>query len=821
MQLFDKSGKPVEVPDDQVGQAFATGDYGLPAGQEVPVNVGGQVGTVPSESLHEALQQGAQIASPEELEKAQAEEEYGGLGGMAESALAGGARGLTAGLSDVALAGIAGDKTRKTLEALKEVNPITSAVSEGIGAVAPLRATGGGSAAVEGAEAAGALARASEAGGAALRGAGSVSRGVQGLGELAGEGATKLLGDNVLGRIAGEAANASVQGGLTSVGDQLSEDALDGNPDVNGEKLLAALGHGMLLGAAGGGLLGATGEIGREVLGRASPHLGGLAETQAWRTISGRKAFQTEAERIPGGDKAIGRMLLDDGLVSAGDTVESIAPKINEARKDAGTKIGDLLDSADKAGVEGPSLAEIRLDVRRRVLDDLSKMGRSNAGATAKVEDLMHDLPDYVRQVRGLSEDTNLAGAQLTFKEAQGFRRMLDDRIRWSTSPLAPVNETVEALKGVRDVIEQSIVDAGEKGASKLGGAWKKTYEEAKLKYRRLLVADKAAQDTVQRYGANASLSLTDKLMTSGGLNAGLLHGMLGGHGLAGLAAGGLHGAALGAISGAISKTLRTRGNSTAAVLLDKLSSLGGIQAAARKVNAQVDRGLGGFFRGGSRGEIARKVAGESYEQKVKQVAEAVGAADAHADSVARAAATVGAHAPKTANSFERTALKITAFLASKIPSGHQAVTSLTPQLDKPRVSSLEKAQFERAYAVAHDPVGTVVSELQRGTLTRDEVDALRTMYPQLYEELTMKVRGHLSALKKPLSSSKESQLRVLLGMPSQDRALFQTLQSSFSPPAPPMNGPPKGGHVSGMPKRMVKGLAQSTGLIGSGKSSM
>src|SRR5581483_6034070 len=120
--------------------------------------------------------------------------------------------------------------------------------------------------------------------------------------------------------------------------------------------------------------------------GRAAPKLEGIAEEQAWRTVAGRSAFQKETDRIPGGARAIGRELLDEKLVAAGDRLEDVAPKVEKAREAAGSAVGEMLDRADQAGVAAPSVASIRGRVEKDVLSDLRKMKRTNAGPIGQVE---------------------------------------------------------------------------------------------------------------------------------------------------------------------------------------------------------------------------------------------------------------------------------------------------------------------------------------------------------------------------------------------------------------------------------------------------
>lgn len=784
--------------DPAQAQAFLAGKVGLPAGARVHVKIGGKLGTVPTEGLQATLQRPDAVpASAQEVHDAELQRKFGDSVGMLQAGGAGLARGLTAGLSDPLITGAAGAiggpeaerHARETLEGLQEANPGTSGVAEGVGAVAPLVVGDAAGLAGEG-----------------LRGAGAITRGIAGLGEFVGERSTSLIPEatSFLGKLAQgavrEGVNAGAQTALYNVGNQISEDTL-GDTDTNGEKLWMAAGHGFLLGAAGGGLLAGTGALGREVLGRAAPKLSGLAEEQAWRTISGRKAFQTMAEKVPGGDRAIGRVLLDDGIIGAGDRVEDIAPKVAQAREAAGAQVGDLLDVADKASIDGPSVMRVRDRVLKDVIPDLEKLGATNKGAIGKVQDTLADLFNFAARENG-EEAVNL-----TFRQAQDFRRRLDDLIRWNTSPLAPVNETTEALKGIRSAIEGEITEAGDKASSELGGSWKDRYEAAKLKYRQLTVADRAAQDAVERFQANRRVSPTDYLVGAGGLA-----GHFGG---AGVVSGGLHGLALAAAH----HVVRERGNATAAALLDKLSAMGGIQKAIAKVDLQIARGVDNAVEPGARVKPTFREApfGKqegSHEERVGSVLHAASNAEAHVGDIAAAVAPIEPHAPAIANAFQQAAVRATTLLATKLPPGHRPTPSITPQFDRMRATATDRAEFDRVSHLTHDPVGYTFSRIDSGTLTKGDVDAVRSLVPKTYAQMTAAVREKLTMLKKPLPYARQLQLETLLGVPDEGSAVGQILAQAISPaPSSPMPGTHG---KTGAPPRQLKGIVDTVSLPGS-----
>jgi len=221
------------------------------------VTPAGDVRTIASTDAADAAEQGFELATPEQVKGAKNQAKFdeasalGKAGYVAGAAGAGALRGLSAGLSDAALihgAGLLGKDsataTRETLNELRDVAPTASLLGEGAGMIGGL-ALGSGEVGVGGK----ALTAVSRAGGLAERGAA----------RLLGEGATSLAG-RVAQRGLATAASGAVEGALYGAGSTISEAAL-GDENLTGEKLVAGMGHGALvggaLGAAFGGVSGA------------------------------------------------------------------------------------------------------------------------------------------------------------------------------------------------------------------------------------------------------------------------------------------------------------------------------------------------------------------------------------------------------------------------------------------------------------------------------------------------------------------------------------------------------------------------------------
>jgi hypothetical protein len=792
VKLVDKQGASIEVPEDQAAEALASGQYGVPAGEDVPVKLDdGQIGTVPGHALQAALGSGATIISRQEHADAVKQAKYGGLTGQAVAGVAGAARGASLGLSDVAARGIGGQETADYLRSVQEANPVTSGIGEVAGALAPALLSGGATAAEE---APGALAALGRLGG---RLAAAPGEAVSGLGSLGEAAVSRLLpkeATSLAGRLGSKALEGAARGGLEGAaygaGDAISEQALSQNPDFDGEKFLSAIGHGALLGAVGGGVLGGAGQAGREVLGSLSPRLQGLAEGQAVNALEPTGKMLSKAEEIPGGSKAIGRELLDSGLIQHGETIEASAPRIEAAREAAGKTVGDVLDRADAAGFKGPHVGTI-LEGFDSAAEKLQSAPSLNKPAIERLNALKDDLANLAGGEVGVD-------SRLGFSQAQELRRRIDVEAKWASNPLAPVPELAKAMRSARGVIEDEIERAGDAASKKLGGSFAEEYAAAKERFQRLAIADDMAQSAVVRRAAGSRG--TSEL---GALGAVL--NLASGHPVAAAASLGTR---------AARRFVGDRASSTAAVMLDKLGALGGVQRATSAIDRQISRGVARATGDTSAAAVKlRKPVEGGYDAMRRSVEDAVEDAQAHTEAVAAAAAPIAQHSPKVAQAFERAAIRATLYLAQALPSS-RPTNALTPKLDRAEPSDSEKATFTRIYQAVHDPT-SVLARVEDGTVTPDEVAAIQATAPETYAAMSTQLKDSLATAKDPkrLPYARRLALSVFLQAPvdaTMTPQFIAACQAASAPPSPP---PSKGGHA----KASKLSIAKTTRLAGQG----
>ncbi len=398
MDLVTRDGQTVSVPDDKVGEAVASGQYGVPKGANVKV-IGdtGQVGSLSADDAVKAFQAGTvkRLATNEEFHAAEVENKYGGVGGAGLATAAGLARGATVGLSDAAVTGVAGlaggDAAKKSvaehLSGAKEAHPYLSTGSEIAGMVAPAFLTDGASLGVEGAEGASLLGRAARIVSAPSRGVASLGEAAGGLvgRGLAGAAESGMAG-KVLSRAAQLGAQGMVEGSLYGAGNEVSEAAL-GNVDLTAEKLIAGAKHGAIMGGVAGAALGGGSVLAeaaaQKIAAKLEPMMehatsaGGIEEylnkaagENAFKAAGAMKKDYTQVTEKLGADGVarVGRTALEELPQASGKefwkmNLEDMAEAAATARQKWGKKVGSLIDGLDEGAATG--LTHVRPDGQR------------------------------------------------------------------------------------------------------------------------------------------------------------------------------------------------------------------------------------------------------------------------------------------------------------------------------------------------------------------------------------------------------------------------------------------------------------------------
>ncbi len=779
-----------------------------PAPKDVSVRApDGTIYTGPASQLG-SLPEGTEIVTDKEVRAEKLQQEYGTVAGQAASAGLGAARGLTFGLSDMAASEIGGGKVREALKNYEEANPYASVGGEIAGVIAPTLLSGG-----------------SGGVGTVAKVLSAPVRGVAAVGGAAERGVAAVLGHeakNVLLRTAqkglASAAGGAVEGAAYGAGHEISEAAL-GNHDLTGERIIAGLKGGALFGGLAGGAMGAGGELlrtGARSLGEAASgalsrvagegsSLRGLlteqAETQAFKATGAKmrdylklgKSAEAQAER----SSAIGRTLLDEGIVTAGASKSEIGARLRAKTQEVGSELGAMRKTLDTSTVR-MDMEGLATRARSEVLDPL----RTMPGTQAELGKVESYLIDFVEK----------AGPSPSFETVHKFRKALDDRIYAESKALVP-DAATEQLRKVRAIIEDEFTTAGEKAANELGESFAQKYNLQKELYSKLATAEKITSKEVQREAANRAVSLTDTIAGGGGGQVG---------GFLGNAVGGVFGGVVGSVVGGgiasiVNKTMRTYGNQFAADVLNRASGMQAVQRAASRTEDKMVDGVSRFLSGAREkaAAVPRAAANTSiatsdnswnrpeYDRVTKFVADAKANPSARQAEMAAHTNEMAGHAPNVATAIGMASMRAVDFLDSKRPPGRFDTHSLTPLAKRPVQKTLtpDEMRYMRYAHAVEEPL-SVLDDMHRGKLSREGVDALKAVYPSLYEDLTKTVFAQLA--KHPpeteLETAKTIQLGILLGQPTHYTLSPEFKNAVQGTKAPPQEPAPEGQQAAPAP---------------------
>lgn len=260
----------------------------------------------------------------------------------------------------------------------------------------------------------------------------------------------------------------------------------------------------------------------------------------------------------------------------------------------------------------------------------------------------------------------------------------------------------------------------------------------------------------------------------SGGALGAAIGGALGG------AAGGPMGGAVGGILGAALENRHFRGLARAA-------------GVARAVDEKFAAGIAGFFAPGKKASApsasAAFLAGAGGERATfERSAEAMKGAAADPGRVARliqaSLGDIAEEKPGVGMHVAETIMRGVNHLVAHLPPGMTPTPGLAaPQFEKPSYSDSEMRGWARRAAAINDP-HSILLHMRQGYITPEEVDAVREVYPDLYEKIDLMLRKELATLQVAPSREQRLQLSVAFGIPA-DASLTPEVLGILQMPAP------------------------------------
>jgi hypothetical protein len=707
------------------------------------VDKNGRLATVPKENLEQALANGFRLESPEESSQRAQQEKYGGdpLRAGAQGVL----RGATLGLSDPILEGL-GVASPEELKGRKEANPNAALAGEVGGTLASSVLPGGPGKIV------GRLGEAVE---------GAIAKEGAGLG-------TKLLAKGAAG---------AVEGGVYGAGQAESDAALEGE-DLKAEKLVAGIGFGALLGGTGNAVLGAAGTGAKKVLSAATDGLtdgsmkSAIENFARNRTLKASGFIQKDLSKLSQVEqRETAKVIQELDLVKAGDRVEDFLPKAQAAKEAAGAKIGAFYEGLDNA-TNGGAFKYDRL--LQRIDDELAQKANP-----IERQYLAGVMDKELAAFKGEAEK-----GYGSFQLAHQMRSTLDNTINYGSEK---VNVGLKKrLRGIFDdeLKQQAEAVAGKDALNEL--------KAANRQYSALAKAVDAAESGTNRSLGNRQVSLTDYLTGIGGAAAGVATGNVAPM----LMAGG------GALA---NKLFRERGSSFLAVGARRLAE-SGIDGVLSKFNQRLESGMlgaaGDAVQAGVRGAQAPAVSGlmelalgpdreqdpkdrrEALAMHVDELSHLVTNPEAMTQRLQQVSEQLGDASPQMKTSVGATVARAINFLHGVAPKAPEA--GGLPALQRPwRPTDAEVQKFERYVRAVSDPL-SVLETVKQGRVTREAVEAMQAVYPQLADQVRTGILERLADKKHPLPYTQRVALQSLLGNQQgpQDVALLQTVHQ------PSDNGP-------------------------------
>lgn len=781
----------------------------------IPVYSGGVVKEMsPEDARRTVLKEAGRLTSSKEL-AAQREREI--FDSPVLAFISGAARGATFGLSDrFAGPGWAEDASR-----LQQANPIASGAGEMAGGLGTVLATGGGA----------------------------------GLGRMAASGAARLgaAEGGLLARTVGGTVTGLAEGAAFNVGKEISDAALAGR-EVDSAKIIQALGNGALAGGAvggalplGGGLLSGAGKgvmsIGRSAMEKAAEK---LAQSEAGLTI--QNAIQKKTLQALGATDDMIERISQGGLSRQADDILA-----REVPATLGKAEGSLLARTEMK----EALANIQVNTERRLASALEQVDIVSGGVGPNISKIVQRAEQEVfapmetsflgsaglKEARStLSDIAALKDYKVSYSGISQIGEELGQMGARATSP-----ERAKALLGIQKIINEELGASAASFSERLGVDLSTEIPTLSQKLSAARILTEAVEEGVKAEARGAGLFSTVEAAISGAKQGATAGGAAGAY--LGGPLGGALGSAVGGILGAASNVATNRlkalygdqmvstaarafaegsparlaamvdgvvGNAAGQYLKKAVAAaeqtvrpakVVATKGAADLLDSQVRKALFGDtpeprsktsapipVAQRVKNAVQGKEKGGASAVQVKTLVDNISyASEQQTRALEQAISTAPPDVAAVLKGQLNASTATTQYLLSLIPTSSNQMNSLTPQTEAPQMSKAEVDRLVTAVRVAVDPL-SVIDSMEKGALTRTEVEALQSTAPAVYQQLVTSVQVQLSSLEAPLPYKEALQLSTLLGVagdPSLEPANMSWLQQAYTtsvePPQQPM----------------------------------
>lgn len=771
------ANKTVEVPNDHVPEMVASGAYALPpVGKQYAMDSDGSLVQVENTHYAAALRSGVVTpASDEDVRKEIYKQQYGDSELKAAAYAA--ARGLSMGVSDVAFAH--GDPAKKAeLAGLQSANPWVSGIVEGAGTVVGMFIPTGPVAEVGklGAAAVSITERATEK----MLAKGAVEAGL-----------SKSVAKSIIAKHAPDVAGLLVEGSLYSTGGLVSEAAL-GKADFNAENLAGSMGVGAILGVGLGVGGAAVKELFPVAKGLASKLTGisedfanpskNAAEVMGMTPLQSSKAVQRDAKFF---DKTVNAMRDSEKIgYKYGDSAEVLGEKVEAFHENAGKRIGAAIDDIREQASTNPDIMPESKAIYGRLRKESATFAKeleAEPGIAAPANAADHKMAKQWEKTYAELEASVKPGQRMDIDTLQRMRQELDAASKWDiTKNIDPAK--IAIAKELRGSLRSEIDTLADRAAISSGdGTVGSRLKDANADY---YLGSKLNDIMQRKLAKNNGHGFNFKDLILGDIAE--------------------HVTGSGLITGAILGVKKLMQSD----LKRQMVILGGIEKANMAINKALDSSTAKFFTNSAEKiapslrnntvaklnefSLAKSDNGKSPSNTAQAYKNIQQNLSHYASNPERLINTIGAStanmtnaAPNTKAALAMVGSNAVNFLNNKLP---RKINS-PGMLERPYTpSGTELAKFERYLTAVEKPI-EVVKNFADGKMSREEAEALKAVYPDMFSRLQEKAMTFVGA-NPHLPYNKKLQLGVLLDIatdPSLQPRNIMGLQSNFSNQQPQM----------------------------------
>lgn len=702
------------------------------------------------------------------------EEKYGdaALQTAAESALSS----ATFGISDQ-VAVKAGLTTQEALRERRQRNEASAILGEIGGIVVPTLASGGTSLVAKGASKIGVGVVKAEAARQLTKKAAQkiVSKAIA-------KSGNKKFAAKVLEKAVPEALGSAVEGSFYGLGELVKEDAL-GTAEFNAENAIAYAGLGATFGAGVGGAFGA-GEalipLVSKAAGKLKPKIISKTDAQTYALelagVSPSKISRMK-KITPDIVEDLPEFLVEKAKLKKFDSTESMFTNVNNVRESAGKKIGEIIDTVDSLEKQTPGVSISRIeafgDIASKLEEDFIQKYSKSPGFEAQLA----PIKKLAKEIRVKASEEGAVG----LKELHALRKDIDKLRKFDKLPGQRTlkDDALRTLRGeLKTKIDNQIAKLDATVTDPKVGNLLADFKTANKDYRISSEILPYLEKKIDKEMGKKMFSLTDLLT---GTAVGDIAGTL--------------------VAPAVALKKLAESDFTRRV---KLLSL--VEKGNQQVVKKIGDGVKSFLTSAKKlsiptstkilmntrllrvDEDGNKIPKPKNKQEAfKQMSDAIvrfqNDPELLINKMVKNTGALSQAAPETAQSVRNTTVNAIDFLETKLPKNPSPETSFDLLRRRWQPSSMEIAKFERYAEAVFNPT-SVLDDLESGAMTREQVEALRAVYPELYKEIQSQVMETLPKLEKEISYDKRLQLGILLDIPT-DQSLIPEhiagLQASYA----------------------------------------